>query len=109
MPWKKPPPGFLKCNLDASLSQNLEATGLVFVIRNAEGGFIASHTMRLPGLLSAKKAKSTCLFEAFQWVKFFSMENVIFETDEKATVDAIFSSRWTGPNPALLLVFGKTF
>lgn len=52
--WKKPPPSFLKCNMDASLSKNLEATGLAFVIRNAKGGFISSHTMRLPDLLSAK-------------------------------------------------------
>lgn len=80
--WKKPPPpGFIiKCNLDASVSQSLDANG----------DFIASHSIRLPGLFSAREAEAMCLLEALQWVNFFCMEKVFFDTDAKATVDVIF-------------------
>jgi hypothetical protein len=38
--WEKPPPGFIKCNIDAAVDNNQEAMGAVFVLHDEEGALI---------------------------------------------------------------------
>ncbi|XVE66467.1 hypothetical protein DITRI_Ditri08aG0081900 [Diplodiscus trichospermus] len=75
--WRKPPPGFIKCNTDAALIQNNNSTGLGMVLR----------------LPLAKEAEALCLLKAFEWIKSMDMANVIFEMDAKLVVDAINSTK----------------
>jgi hypothetical protein len=38
--WEKPPPGFIKCNIDAAVDNNQEAVGAVFVLHDEEVALI---------------------------------------------------------------------
>lgn len=45
------------------------------------------------GIPTVKEAEAICLLEALLWVQSLHMSNVIFETDAKSSIDAIFSTK----------------
>ena len=59
------------------------------MLRNAQGQFVCCFTKCFNGLLNAKEAKAIGMREAVLWVRQQGVQQVIFETDAKSTVDAL--------------------
>ncbi|XVE54414.1 hypothetical protein DITRI_Ditri03aG0079200 [Diplodiscus trichospermus] len=87
--WKRPPTKLLKCNTDASLSQDSNTTGFGMILRNELEGFVACRTKSLSGVLTVAEAEAMCLLKAMQWIESMGLKDVIFETDAKQIVDAM--------------------
>ncbi|XP_019167881.1 PREDICTED: uncharacterized protein LOC109163586 [Ipomoea nil] len=77
--WSPPPPNFIKCNVDATVSR--EGAGYGFVLRNHEGTFIAAKCNRLLGEEDPFTAEVLGVKEALTWIKSQAFSNVMIESD----------------------------
>lgn len=89
--WQPPRPGFLKCNVDASVPDHSVAAGFGAVIRNHSGDFISAKSTPIAFRPSVRECEAYALRDAIQWVANMTDSNVIFETDAKVVVDAIYN------------------
>ncbi|XP_024628786.1 uncharacterized protein [Medicago truncatula] len=85
--WQKPAHGRLKCNVDASFSDDLNRVGFGFCIRDEGGNFIRAKTMWSNPVCSIDVGEAMGLSHAIQWVHELLLTNVDFELDAKKVVD----------------------
>ncbi|XP_019166689.1 PREDICTED: uncharacterized protein LOC109162442 [Ipomoea nil] len=79
--WTPPQPGFIKCNVDATLFGS--GAGYGVVVRNSEGKFVAACIGRLHCADDPYMAKTMAVKEALTWMKTHSFNNIILESDLK--------------------------
>jgi ribonuclease HI len=85
--WRKPRSGWLKCNVDASISPGSVGWGLC--VRNADGRFVAAGTNNCSYKLNVVESEAKALLEAMQEAIKRGWTNMIFESDSKIVVEAI--------------------
>ncbi|XVF77572.1 hypothetical protein PTKIN_Ptkin14bG0055900 [Pterospermum kingtungense] len=90
--WHCPPPGFLKCNVDAGLDGDSNCAGMVLVIRNADGEVVASRMLVCRGVPSVKEAEVFGVLQALNWIRELQFHSVLIEIDAKVVVDAIYGA-----------------
>nr|GMD68522.1 rho GTPase-activating protein REN1-like isoform X1 [Ipomoea batatas] len=66
--WHRPPPGFLKLNVDVATDQQTNSTGLGMLLRDSDGFFINALQVKLPGVYQAKVAEVMGVREALNMV-----------------------------------------
>ncbi|XP_012087681.1 uncharacterized protein LOC105646438 [Jatropha curcas] len=93
--WSRPPTGFLKINLDASVFSGGTVAGVGLVCQNSFGEFIAAKTMLLHGQFNALHAEALSVREALSWIKAKAWSSIIVESDALMVVNAINSSTVT--------------
>ncbi|XP_019153886.1 PREDICTED: uncharacterized protein LOC109150431 [Ipomoea nil] len=67
--WERPPLGWLKLNVDAALDYGNRRMGLGFVLRDAEGTFVAAKEIPISGLFKPKEDEAIGVREALKWIK----------------------------------------
>jgi ribonuclease HI len=90
--WSKPPPPFLKCNVDCALFNNNSVAGYGLCIRNSTGQFIVGMSNFTHSSLMPVEAEAWGLLEAIKFAAANDMSSVIFESDCKVIVDIVNSS-----------------
>jgi len=90
--WTKPPPPFLKCNVDCALFNNNSVAGYGLCICNSTGQFIAGMSNFSHCSLTPVEAEAWGLLEAIKFAVVKDMPYVIFESDCKTIVDIVNSS-----------------
>ncbi|XP_058747206.1 uncharacterized protein LOC131620218 [Vicia villosa] len=87
--WCKPSAGRLKCNIDASFSQN--KVGISIYIRNDAGQFIAARTEWFSPCTYVAIGEAIGLLTTIKWVINLGFDNMDFELDAKQVVDDVNS------------------
>ncbi|KAL8101548.1 hypothetical protein AgCh_033450 [Apium graveolens] len=87
--WCKPPPGWIKINIDASCRVDYDFIGAGCVVRNEKGEFMHSRACQIGGRMQAKESEVRSLKEALLWVRQWRTTKCIFKMDAKSVVDAI--------------------
>jgi ribonuclease HI len=101
--WQQPPPGYLKCNVDASFYHLAGATGCGWVFRDFRGCFKLAGTNIMPSSLTVMEGEALALIEALEEATRRGFIYVSFESDSKLVVDAI-NHRQTGVSEFSLLI-----
>ena len=86
--WQRPQRGRLKCNVDASFSNQLNRTGIGICIRDDEGTFVLAQTIPLSPVYSVAVGEALGLFHALQWLSDMQFDDVDVVLDSKITIDA---------------------
>ncbi|GAU16801.1 hypothetical protein TSUD_200440 [Trifolium subterraneum] len=89
--WKQPPPGYLKCNVDASFYDTAEATGWGWCLRDYRGRFVLAGTNLMYTKLNILEGEAMAIKEALEKFMQRDLTRVIFESDSKVVVNAIHS------------------
>ncbi|KAK6164302.1 hypothetical protein DH2020_001166 [Rehmannia glutinosa] len=89
--WKRPPSMFFKCNVDASLNNGMNSTGVGMILRDDKGEFVVARVVTFPGLFEPKEAEAIGVREALSWIKLIGLQQVVVETNAKCVVDGISS------------------
>ncbi|GAU45955.1 hypothetical protein TSUD_301640 [Trifolium subterraneum] len=93
MTWQKPNYGWYKCNVDAGFHKNLNRTSFGWCLRDHAGHFVMAETRWMEGSCSIIESESIALLKAMEELRHRGIINVIFETDSKSVVDAIYHLR----------------
>lgn len=88
--WSPPRRGFLKCNVDAATFQQYPKAGLGSVLRNCNGDFIAAKASPIGSFPPVRECEALAILDALKWISSREDRNVIFESDAKVVVDAIY-------------------
>lgn len=91
--WCKPPPGWIKINIDASCRVDYDFIGAGCVARDEKGCFVRARTCRIGGRMQAKEGEARSLREALIWIRSWRKSKCIFEMDAKAVVEVIHVGR----------------
>ena len=67
--WKLPPPGFVKCNIDAAVFHEEGKSSCRIVVRGSQGLFIHGASRLVDGLFQVKELEALGLREALSWIK----------------------------------------
>ncbi|KAK6144415.1 hypothetical protein DH2020_021235 [Rehmannia glutinosa] len=67
--WSKPNRLQFKCNVDATLSLERNATYIGMVVRDDKGEFVVARTITFPGIFAPKEAEAIGVREALSWIK----------------------------------------
>lgn len=87
--WQRPPPGYLKVNVDAANDNLTNATGVGFLLRNSEGTFMAAVQKKFACYYNAKLAEAMGIREALKWLKSIQVDHAQIETDALLVVEAV--------------------
>lgn len=79
--WQKPPPGFLKCNIDAAFHEDQNLTSLAYCWRNDHGVFLGAMSSWVPPLLPVCESEAMTLLSTLHWAVSMNKSYVIFEMD----------------------------
>jgi ribonuclease HI len=91
--WEKPMFGWYKCNVDAAFHKNLNKTSTGWCLHDHIGRFVMAETTWIDGSCSIVEGESIALLEALKVMGQRGYSHVIFETDSKNVVDAIYHFR----------------
>ncbi|GKV46733.1 hypothetical protein SLEP1_g53708 [Rubroshorea leprosula] len=83
--WLRPPPGFLKFNVDASFMPNSGLTALTMVGRDSYGKILTGRTW-LCSTASSLMAEANALLRAVQSAADMGLDQVIFESDNETLI-----------------------
>ncbi|XP_042972921.1 uncharacterized protein LOC122304717 [Carya illinoinensis] len=89
--WQPPEWPFFKVNFDAAYDKNLNRIGLGIVMRDSEGSLKPCLIASKEQVFSAAQAERAALQRAMDMCIEMGMNQVIFEGDAKAVIDAINS------------------
>jgi hypothetical protein len=84
--WQRPQRNRLKCNVDASFSNQLNRTDIRICIRDDEGTFVLAQTILLSHVYYVVVGEALGLFHALQWLS--DMQFVDIVLDSKITINA---------------------
>jgi ribonuclease HI len=101
--WQQPPHGYLKCNVDASFFNMAGSTGWGWVLRDSSGEFNLAGTNIVNTPYSVLKGEALALLEAMKEAAQRGLTYVMFESDSKSVVEAIYS-RQSGVSEFSLLI-----
>ncbi|XP_031108541.1 uncharacterized protein LOC116013019 [Ipomoea triloba] len=79
VPWRPPPVGKVKCNVDAALFEDVMGFGAV--VRDHSGKFVAAYGGQLNCFRDPYLAETMAIKEALTWLKNQGLTNTILETD----------------------------
>ncbi|XP_019197365.1 PREDICTED: uncharacterized protein LOC109191235 [Ipomoea nil] len=88
--WKPPQSGRWKLNTDASVNAAAGITGIGWVLRGHDGGFMAAKNVRFEGVYTINEAEAIAVREAFSWFKDTGMGDVDVETDSQTVFHSLF-------------------
>ncbi|KAL8531537.1 hypothetical protein ACS0TY_008219 [Phlomoides rotata] len=87
--WRKPNPGFIKANIDASFFEHMGLTGAVIFVRDEEGEFVLGRTLTRQGLLSVDEGEAWALLQTLTWLSDLGFEKVELEVDSSNLNNAL--------------------
>ncbi|CAH9054798.1 unnamed protein product [Cuscuta epithymum] len=87
MLWKRPRPGWVKLNVDASVKDN--GVGLGWLLRNEDGVFMAGVAKPWQGVLPPWEAELIGIREALSWTKEYGCERIEVESDAAKAISEI--------------------
>ncbi|XP_043810323.1 uncharacterized protein LOC122723137 [Manihot esculenta] len=87
--WSPPPHGWIKANIDASLSLQRGSVGFGCVIRKDDGSFVAARAGSFYSQMDAKCAETMAFREALSWIKACGWDRVLFELDAQVLVMSV--------------------
>jgi ribonuclease HI len=90
--WQKPRDGWWKCNVDASFSHSPCYTGWGWCLRDSAGCFSAAGTNICRNTLTVVEGEAMTILEAMRVAISKGWSNIIFESDSKVVVDAVYSN-----------------
>nr|KYP35971.1 Putative ribonuclease H protein At1g65750 family [Cajanus cajan] len=90
--WFKPPPEYMKCNVDVTIFTDSNCCGFAFYIRDDLGRFKAATTGWYNGSLPPNEAEAMACLEAITWLANSHYEKVLIELDCKKVVDDLYDS-----------------
>ncbi|KAG8635353.1 hypothetical protein MANES_16G025050v8 [Manihot esculenta] len=76
--WQRLSEGWMKVNVDASISPSLDFMGLGVVVRDSYGEFVAAKAWLYPGFFSAKNAEAISIVEVLSWIKSEAINSLCF-------------------------------
>ncbi|XP_010462877.1 PREDICTED: uncharacterized protein LOC104743503 [Camelina sativa] len=79
--WTKPPPGWIKCNYDASHIEGNNISGLSWIIRDSNGFLLHCGMGKFQGRTTIEESECTALIWAIQSTRGLGYRKVIFEGD----------------------------
>jgi ribonuclease HI len=91
IPWSKPLPDVIKCNVDAAIFHNNVVTGYGICFQNSEGRFITGKSNFSTSNISVLEAEATSLLEAIKLAANNGFQFVQFKIDSKILVAAVNS------------------
>ncbi|GLT82827.1 hypothetical protein SLE2022_011630 [Rubroshorea leprosula] len=83
--WARPPPGFLKINVDASFMSNSGMAALAMVSRDSYGKLLVGRTW-ICSAISPLMAEVNALLKAVQSAVDMGLDRVIFESDNETLI-----------------------
>lgn len=84
--WKKPPPGFIKCNVDAGTFTSSSSIGSGATIRTHEGHFlVAKSCLQQSSILQPAFAEAYGIREVLSWIKGLGLQLVIVNAIQHAS------------------------
>ncbi|KAK6144752.1 hypothetical protein DH2020_021572 [Rehmannia glutinosa] len=89
--WKKPDFPYMKCNVDAAISQQRKLRGIGMILRNDQGDFVVARTIYFPGIYAVREAEAIGVREALSWIHGLGIRQVVLETDAKYVVDSLIT------------------
>lgn len=93
--WRRPPPGFLKCNSDAGLNMQQHKAMASYMFRDERGDLTCGYTKRLYTLKSLI-AEALALREAALMAANLKMEKILFESDNLQLIEVCLRRRQVG-------------
>lgn len=88
--WSRPPVGFLKCNVDASIFPASGKVGYGCIIHDYSGAFVAAKSSsNLCSVLTPAVAEAFGIREVLSWIKTSDFVTVLVETDALVVVIVI--------------------
>ena len=81
--------GYLKLNVDASVTMGSNRFSVGLILRDHLGEFVARKASCYPGVGSVLEAEVHAIFEGLQWLISMSHNNVIIESDSLLSIQAI--------------------
>ncbi|XP_024161517.1 uncharacterized protein LOC112168823 [Rosa chinensis] len=95
--WKKPPEGWLKCNIDGAFKTQSDQSGAGIVFRDSRGQFQAATIRPLQSITTPFHVELHALYKAIRMVVGMNYNRVIFETDCSMLVAALKQEEDRGP------------
>lgn len=92
--WRKPEPGFLKINCDASFHKETGTEGWGFIIRDSNGDVICAGKGRLPHVLDSFQAEAVACLQGLQAAIDAGIAHMTVETDALLVKQAVLSEEW---------------
>jgi ribonuclease HI len=89
--WQQPSEGWWKCNVDASFYGASGQTGWGWCVRNDHGIFVAAGTNICNHHLATCEGEAMAIIEALRTASARGWSQVVFESDSKNVVDAIYA------------------
>lgn len=87
--WRKSEKGWLKCNFDGAWDEHRVVGGVRVVIRDTNGEFVATTTLKLEGITVTLLAETTVAREAALFVQQWWTQKVILKGDALLVIAAI--------------------
>ncbi|XP_031127768.1 uncharacterized protein LOC116029864 [Ipomoea triloba] len=91
--WRKPPPGWVKLNVDAAINKGLNSTGLGFILCNEDGNFLAAKEQKWSEEIGptrfTSEAEAIRIREALKWIKVMNVDRVQIETDALLVIQGL--------------------
>ncbi|XP_043804432.1 uncharacterized protein LOC122721302 [Manihot esculenta] len=87
--WSPPPHGWIKANIDASLSLQRGSVGFGCVIRNDDRSFVAVRADSFYSQMDAKCAEAMTFRKVLSWIKECGWDRVLFELDAQVLVISV--------------------
>lgn len=87
--WQKPPPKWVKINVDAACKRGENCVKLGCVARDEHGRFLGARSSVLQRIAHPREAEGLSLKEAISWTSTWRTNKCIFETDSTLLVHAV--------------------
>ncbi|QHN93426.1 uncharacterized protein DS421_17g592590 [Arachis hypogaea] len=88
--WRPPPPGWVKCNVDAAFLEVLHGGATAAVFRDHVGNLLTASNFKI-ATTSPLAAEALAVREGLIIAKNFQLERVIFESDSLILIQALKS------------------
>jgi len=79
--------GRVKCNVDASFSDQLNKIGVCICIRDEEGKFVVGKTIPISPMCLVPMGEALTIYYVMEWLSDMSFDDVDFTLDFKVTTN----------------------
>ncbi|KAM6558863.1 uncharacterized protein LOC133033273 [Cannabis sativa] len=88
-PWRSPPCGQLKMNVDAAVDTTQNRTGIGSIVRDSSGSVVATISKSIVGNLKSHEMEAKALCHGLQWAQNLQLQISYVETDSVMVVNSI--------------------